>query len=471
MSDPCPNIEIILKDSFRLSYFRTGQKQIIEALLHGQDVLAILPTGSGKSLCYQLPAIAKSCIVVVISPLISLMKDQVDKLRFLKIPAGTLCSDQTVAESKDVLQQLEKGGPFVLFVSPERIARKGFLPWLKDRNIGLFAIDEAHCLSQWGHDFRPHYRNLSILRDTVPHAPILAVTATATQQIQRDILRELKLRSPLWFRNRKMRDNLYLQIRECVSQEEKILWTRALLANHNLHGRTIIYCGTRRQTEEVSDVLEQDNLPVAFYHGGLSAKERRKAQDNFERGVCPLLVATNAFGMGVDYPNIRRIVHFQVPASLESLDQEIGRAGRDQKPANCVLLYCANDWMLHDFLIKRSAAPKAIREYRYRLLSQAIAYARTPHCRHQVLAQHFGTSEGPCGHHCDICDPQSLRLLVPRQLPPQPPLFGKNTGEGLIAKHSKQNSTANSPDPIAAKPEWGAEAEPSNQFQSLTTEN
>lgn len=422
MSASCPNLESILKSTFRISNFRPGQRQILTQVLAGRDVLAIMPTGAGKSLCYQLPALVHSQCVVVISPLIALMKDQVRKLTNLGIAAGTLCSDQSLAEVAEVTKQIERGGPFVLFVSPERLGRPEFLPWLQRRSICLFAIDEAHCLSQWGHDFRPHYRQLACLRRIHPQTPILAVTATATARVQNDIATELGLRTPFYFRHRQIRDNLFLQTQTCGSQEEKVLWLRALLVKQPSH-RVLIYCGTRKQTEEVADALAQDRLPVAHYHGGLSAKVRERAQLGFDRGHRPILVATNAFGMGVDYPDIRLIVHFQMPASLESLDQEIGRAGRDDSQSNCVMLNCANDWRLHEFLIKKSEAHEDIRKHRFQLLFQALEYVRAKKCRHQMLSHYFGDKTVKrCGEHCDDCAPYSTRRIQsnPQLLPPKP---------------------------------------------------
>ena len=405
------SLENILQNNFSLSQFRLGQREIISAVLDKKDVLAVLPTGGGKSLCYQYPAVFLNKLVVVISPLIALMKDQVISLNKKGIPAGSLHSGQSESEKKEVFSSLNKGGPFVLYLSPERAQKSGFQKWIQNREIALFAIDEAHCVSQWGHDFREEYGQLSILKSLRPDVPILALTASATPLVLADISKNLKLKDPSKMVHGFYRPNLYYQVEHCQSDEEKKeLLFQAI--EQNPHGRIIVYCGTRRITEELSYLLKEKFSEVGHYHAGLPNEERTRIQNAYVQGDLRILVATNAFGMGIDQPDVRLVIHYQMPANIDSLYQEMGRAGRDEKDSTCMMLYSKKDKGLQSFFIQSSEAPYAIKELRYRNLDTLVDYSEGSECRHAEILTYYKDSQriNRCGH-CDICDPESPRKI------------------------------------------------------------
>jgi ATP-dependent DNA helicase RecQ len=404
--------ESVLKERFGLPSFRRGQKEILASVLGGHDVLAVLPTGGGKSLCYQLPAVAHDGLVVVISPLIALMKDQVDALGRLGIPAGCIHSGQSEEEKRRVFRELGQGGAFILYVSPERTQKDGFQRWIRQSRVRLFAVDEAHCVSQWGHDFREEYSQLKILKDLCPGVPVLALTASATPFVLNDISAQLGLREPVRHVHGFYRPNLYYQVESCADDETK--WRILNQAvEQTPEGRILVYCGTRAVTEDVAGRLAGGFNGVAHYHAGLSAEERTRVQEAYGRGETRLLVATNAFGMGIDHPDVRLVVHFQMPANIDSLYQEMGRAGRDGRESTCLMLYAKKDKGLQSFFIQRSKAPAAIQSSRWRGLDNLIAYAEGGECRHAEILTYYQDAQRleACGH-CDVCQPSSARRIL-----------------------------------------------------------
>jgi ATP-dependent DNA helicase RecQ len=401
----------ILRDSFRLTEFRLGQKEIINAIIANKDVLGVLPTGGGKSLCYQFIAIYTQKLVIVVSPLIALMKDQVAALRQLGIPTGCVFYNQSLDEKRAIFNELKKGGPFILFLSPERIQKEGFQQWLKSQPVALFAIDEAHCISQWGHDFREEYTQLSVLRTLKPEVPLLALTASATPNVVNDIARQLKMNNV----DKKVygfyRPNLFYQVEVCENEDEKISWvTKAL--NQFKEGRVIVYCGTRKNAESVCLELRNHFTQVGFYHAGMPQAERDNTQIKYQAGELKILVATNAFGMGVDQPDVRLVVHYNMPANIDSLYQEMGRAGRDGKPSTCLMLYSKKDKGLQVYFIESSESPAEIKKLRWRNLNALLSYCEGSECRHAEILTYFKDSQRlkKCGH-CDQCEPNSLRKV------------------------------------------------------------
>jgi ATP-dependent DNA helicase RecQ len=405
------NLETTLQEKFRLPAFRRGQKEILSSILAKKDVLAVLPTGGGKSLCYQFPAVWEQKIVVVISPLIALMKDQVASLTRMGIPSGCLHSNQTEEEKLDVFRRMSKGGAFVLYLSPERASKDGFKRWVANKPIALFAIDEAHCVSQWGHDFREEYSWLGILKTLRPDVPVLALTASATPLVLDDIARNLNLQEPVRHVHGFYRPNLYYQVEGCLDEEDKYQFIAKALQQFP-EGRVIIYCGTRRSTEETCSWLQRRFDSVDYYHAGMSPENRNKTQEAYAKGEVRVLVATNAFGMGIDHPDVRLVIHFQMPGNIDSLYQEMGRAGRDGLPSTCLMLYSKKDKGLHSFFIQQSKAPPQIKRSRYNTLDAIINYAEGGECRHGEILTYYQDSQRieRCGH-CDTCAPESARKI------------------------------------------------------------
>ncbi len=400
-----------LNKIFGLSTFRPGQAEIISAVLAKKDVLAILPTGGGKSLCFQYPAVEMKQLVIVISPLIALMKDQVASSQRFGIPAGCLFSGQSDQDKRQVFADINKGGTYILYLSPERAQRDGFQRWILGREIALFAIDEAHCVSQWGHDFRAEYGLLGVLKTLRPDVPMLALTASATPVVIKDIAKTLKLVNPEKMVHGFYRPNLYYQVETCTNQDSKLRYLIQAL-NQNPEGRILVYCGTRKMTEEVAEALEVQFSKVGFYHAGLSTENRTNIQDQFAQGEIRILIATNAFGMGIDHPNVRLVVHFQMPANIDALYQEMGRAGRDNGPSTCLLLYAKKDKGLQSYFIQNSDAPTSIVSARWRNLEALVGYCEAGECRHSEILSYYQDSQKllTCGH-CDTCIPNSDRKI------------------------------------------------------------
>ncbi len=405
-------LEAHLEKSFNLSDFRIGQRDMINAILAKQDVLGVLPTGGGKSLCYQFPAVYLKQLVIVVSPLIALMKDQVSSLQRKGISSGSLHSGQSDLEKRQVFSQIGEGGTFLLYLSPERVQKEGFQKWIMGRQIALFAIDEAHCVSQWGHDFREEYAELKILKKLRPDVPILALTASATPTVLDDIAKNLQLVKPARMVHGFYRPNLYYQVETCADDKEKVQWLEQGL-RQNPTGRVLIYCGTRKITEDLAAFLKERSDEVGYYHAGLSPNERTRTQEAYARGELRILVATNAFGMGIDQPDVRLVVHFQMPANIDSLYQEMGRAGRDGEPSTCLLLFSKKDKGLQSFFIQSSTAKGAIKDLRWRNLDALVSYSESTECRHSEILTYFKDSQRlkKCGH-CDVCDPASTRKIL-----------------------------------------------------------
>lgn len=391
--------------------FRSGQNEIIQAVLQRKDVLAVLPTGGGKSLCYQYPSYKLNGLVVVVSPLIALMKDQVQSLKSKGLRAGALYSGQSFDEKREIFQEISQGGQYLLYLSPERVQKPGFQAWVKQRQILLFAIDEAHCVSQWGHDFRAEYVMLRELKVWRPDVPVLALTASATPTVLRDIATQLTLQKPERLVYGFYRPNLYYQVQVCEDDNEKFAYLKQALRQFP-NGRVIIYCGTRKVVEQLYTELSYLDDGIAYYHAGLSPNQRTDVQNAYIDGRVRILIATNAFGMGIDQANVRLVVHFQMPANIDSLYQEMGRAGRNGDPATCLLLYSKKDKGLQSFFIESSEASKEIKSQRWDNLNALVAYSEGSECRHGEILTYYKDRQRTqdCGH-CDNCDPTSSRKV------------------------------------------------------------
>lgn len=402
----------VLVQKFGLKEFRKGQRPVIESALKGNDTLAVMPTGGGKSLCYQLPASVLGELVIVISPLIALMQDQVRSLKAMGLRAGCLNSTQTIDEKRQVFSELKSGGAYLLFLSPERVQKPGFADWLRSQKIALFAVDEAHCVSQWGPDFRQDYAKLTLLRELKPDVPILALTATATPQVLDDITRSLGLHDPSRHVYGFYRPNLFYQVTVCENEDEKFSMIKAAL-RATPRGRALIYCGTRQGTEAVAAELAREFESVGYYHAGLGTEARMQTQRDLDTGKLRILAATNAFGMGIDYPDVRLVVHFNMTANIESFYQEMGRAGRDGEFSRCLLLYAKKDKGLQTFFIQQSKAEPRVISSKWRALEAMTLFAEGGECRHAGILTYFRDTDRirKCGH-CDICAPNSEWIVV-----------------------------------------------------------
>jgi ATP-dependent DNA helicase RecQ len=389
----------VLRETFGYTSFRPLQQDIIQTILGGEDVFVLMPTGGGKSLCYQIPALVLDGLTIVVSPLIALMKDQVDALRANDVAATFINSSLDAREMLERQAAVARGDVKLLYVAPERFSTPGFLRLLKTAGVSLFAIDEAHCVSEWGHDFRPDYRALQQLRQQFPDATFAAFTATATERVQVDIRNQLGLERARTFQGSFNRPNLYYEVRPKQNTFDQL---SAFIAGRR-SASGIIYCQSRQSTEDVAHRLQRLGFDAAAYHAGLEAAERQRVQEAFVRDDVRIVVATIAFGMGIDKPDVRYVVHYDLPKNLEGYYQESGRAGRDGDPAECILFYSYGDVAKHQhFIDERPTA--ALRNVGQAQLRQMSNWAEERGCRRKALLAYFGEEfagrQAPC---CDNC--------------------------------------------------------------------
>ncbi len=398
MSD-APNLAEALRRYWGYHEFRPKQENVIRSLLAEHDTCVVMPTGGGKSLCYQLPAVISGKTAVVVSPLIALMQDQAAQLAQMGIPAAAINSFQNSSERRQVMEKAARGEYRLLYLSPERLAAENTFDWLAKVPVGFFAVDEAHCISEWGHEFRPEYRQLSRLRERFPKLPIAAFTASATRQVRHDILKQLQMRDPHLYIASFHRQNLRYVVHECEARTQLELLSRAL---RQYSGESVIvYSPTIRRVEETVEYLEESGIAAIPYHAKMEAPMRRQNQERWMSDEVRVLVGTIAFGLGINKPAVRAVIHLSLPKSIEQYYQEAGRAGRDGRPADCVLLWQKQDHVLLDYFI-RQISDDAERERsveRKRVISR---FADSHGCRQRQICQHFG--ETPKWEKCGGCD-------------------------------------------------------------------
>ena len=392
-------MKTLLKQYFGYDQFRPLQEKIIQNVIEKNDTFVLMPTGGGKSLCYQLPALKFEGITLVVSPLIALMKDQVDALQSCGIRAEFINSSLSAGEIQKVYKEAESGEIKILYIAPERFALKIFQSWVKSLPVSLIAIDEAHCISEWGHDFRPEYRNLRHLRKLFPKVPLIALTATATDKVREDIVSQLELQKAKLFISSFNRENLHLSVVEKKNAFPKLL---DILEKYREES-CIIYCFSRKETEKIAEKLIGNGFKACAYHAGLTKEKRRKAQDRFIKDKVNVIVATIAFGMGIDKPDVRLVVHYTYPKTLEGYYQEIGRAGRDGLPSDCVMFYTYADTRKHEFFINQ-IYDQDLKSRAEEKLGEMMTYGELTTCRKKYILRYFGEDfeKENCGG-CDIC--------------------------------------------------------------------
>ncbi len=404
LDDTALRIAEVVRHYWGFEGLRPLQEQAIRAGVENRDSLVVMPTGGGKSLCYQVPPAVAHRTDVVISPLISLMKDQVDGLREVGYPAAALHSNLSARERREIEEGLKQGEYRLLFVAPERALSSWFIQLMRAAKVNSFAIDEAHCISQWGHDFRPEYRQMLQLRDCFPKASLHAFTATATPRVQQDIVDQLQLRNPLQLIGRFDRPNLIYRVLPKVDQHKQVI---EIIRRHP-NEAVIVYCISRNDTESMANVLKANGIKAAHYHAGMEANLRRATQEDFTQEKLDVVVATVAFGMGIDRSDVRCVIHASLPKTVEGYQQETGRAGRDGLEAECVMLYSSSDTIRWEGLIDRSAAsaeaPAEVTQAQRLLLKAMQRFANSPVCRHKAISEYFGQAyeKSNCGA-CDVC--------------------------------------------------------------------
>ena len=404
----------ILKQTYGYGQFRGQQAEIIDYVNRGGSAFVLMPTGSGKSLCYQIPSLCRDGVGVIISPLIALMQDQITALEQLGISAGAINSGMPYGEVLRVRQKLENNQLDLLYVAPERLVMEEFLEILDQINIALFAIDEAHCVSQWGHDFRPDYTALSLLANRFKEIPRIALTATADQATRKDIVDRLKLAEGKTFIGGFDRPNIHYSILERNNPKKQVY---DFIRNHHAGDSGIIYCISRKKVEDMAEWLQGKNINALPYHAGLTPEVRSRNQDRFLREDNTIIVATIAFGMGIDKPDVRYVAHMNIPKSIEAYYQETGRAGRDGLPSNAYMIYGMDDAAMQRNWIENSEAPDIQKRIEHQKLNALLGLCEAAICRRQILLEYFDDTCKPCGN-CDTCDtkPETFDGTIPAQM-------------------------------------------------------
>ena len=412
-----PDVDLLapLHQYWGYSTFRPMQERIVRSLVGGHDTCVIMPTGGGKSLCYQLPALALGKTTIVISPLIALMHDQVAQLSQMGIPAAVLNSSLSQGEQSQVMKKAREGAFRLLYVSPERLAGESTIGWMRGVPISFFAIDEAHCISEWGHEFRPEYRQLKRLRENFPEAHIAAFTASATQRVRHDILHQLQLRDPHKYIASFRRPNLRYSVRECKAGE--MLQLLLTLLKKCPEGNVIVYEPTTIRVEQTADFLEEHGVAAIGYHGKMETAMRKRNQEAWMSDEVRVLVGTIAFGLGINKANVRAVIHMSLPKSIEQYYQEAGRAGRDGDPADCILLWQKQDAALLAHFMKQIADPQE-RDRAWQRYHDIRGYADSTQCRQLQICRHFG--EKPKWESCEMCDVCTGLLKTQPETPRQP---------------------------------------------------